>query len=294
MAQPLWIAAAAFATILLGTSAPLAQPNSSTVDYIVISPDYACTRVSPGGIDEHTAQFTANGWNRGPNAVAEDQGGDDIPLGPVAVEWAMPDTAFDANSGENALTESPNGDYGNGWDVTARAAPSFDLTSAASASLEFYHHYELENGFDFAYVQVNAGSGWTNLATYNGTLGSFGVFQPVSLNLASYLGQTIQIRFRVDTDFSVTRDGWVVDDVIVRVDGTPVFSDDLESGLGNWVISAQWGLTVPGGLAGLGTITANGIFKSGGITGTTFVRAIYDGTIEDQATVDVYPPDWVP
>ena len=60
------------------------------------------------------------------------------------------------------------------------------------------------------------------------------------------------------------------------------------------MINSQWGVTIPGSINSLGTITQDGLFKAGGLTGTTFVRAIYDGTIEATATVDVYPPDWVP
>lgn len=295
MVRQLRFLGAALAVLPFLPAVSAAQPNSTTVDYIVVSPSYECTRVSPGGIDEHSAGFSAFGFNRGPNAVAENQGGDDIALGPVTVEWAMPDSVFDAHSGQAALTDSPSGPYGNNWNVTATANPSFSLVGVSSASVEFWHHYELENGFDYAYVEVNAGSGWNVVSTFNGTLGDLGIFTFRSINLASYVGQTIQLRFRLDTDISVVRDGWVIDDVVVRADGAPVFSDDFESGLGNWTVSpSSWGLSGVTGLAQLGSISPEGKFTAGGVTGSTFVRAIYDGTLEATADVDVYPPDWVP
>ncbi len=290
----LWLAVAAIAAIRLIPSAAVAQTNSTTVDYLVVTPSYECTRVSPGGVGPHTAQFTAIGWNNGPNAVDQSQSGDDINLGPVTVTWESGASAYDAHSGQSALTESPSGVYGDNWNVTATTTASFDLSGASLASLEFWHHYDLENGYDYGYVEVNAGSGWVVLDTYNGTLGGLADFQYQWLNLGAYTGQTIQIRFRVDTDGSVVRDGWVIDDIVLRKDSTDLLNDDLESGLGNWAISSQWGLSLPGGGAQLGTIDANGLFTAGGATGTTFVKAVHGGTVEATATVDVYPPDWVP
>ena len=294
MARKSWLLSAALAVTQLFPSVSAAQPNSTTVDYLVVSPDYACTRITPGGTPQWTAQFTAIGWSAGPNAVLQDQGGDDFSLGAVPVEWATPESIYDAHSGLFALTESPNGNYGNQWNVRAQVAQSFDLSAAGSASLELWHHYELENNFDFGYIEVNSGSGWTAVRTYDGTLGSIADFHFVSVDLAPYLGQTIDVRFRVSTDGSVTRDGWVIDDVLLRIDAASVFADDMESGLGNWSISSQWGLTLPGGVNQLGSIDENGLFTAGGQTGSTFVRAIYDGSIEATAAVDVYPPDWVP
>lgn len=284
----------ALAALPLLPAASAAQ-NSTTVDYIVVTPSYECVRISPGGLDEHSAGFAAYGFNRGPNAVAENQGGDDIALGPVTVTWAMPDSVYDAHSGTKGLTDSPEGVYGNNWNVAATKTTSVSLAGASSASLEFWHHYDLESGWDFGYVEINAGSGWTAVSSFTGTLGSIGDFTFRNVNLSSYLGQTIQIRFRLQTDGSQVRDGWVIDDVVVRKDGVPVFSDDFESGLGNWTVPVgSWGLSGVSGLAQLGTISPEGKFTAGGITGTTMIRAIYNGTLEATADIDVYPPSWVP
>ena len=272
-----------------------AAQNSTAVDYIVVSPSYECTRITPGGIDEHSAAFSALGFNRGPNAVAENQGGDDISLGPVTVVWAMPDSIYDAHSGTKGMTDSPDGPYGNNWNYAATLTSPVSLVGAASASLEFWHHYDLENGWDHGYVEVNSGAGWNQVASFTGTLGSLGDFTQHTISLAAYVGQSIQVRFRIQTDGTVVRDGWVLDDVIVRTNGTPVFTDDFEAGLGNWTLPpGAWGVSGVSGLAQLGTISSEGKFTAGGITGSTFVRAIYAGTLEATANVDVYPPDWVP
>ncbi|MBZ0266821.1 immune inhibitor A [bacterium] len=295
MVRQLRFLGAALAVLPLLPAVSAAQPNSTTVDYIVVTPDYECVRISPGGLDEHSASFTALGFNRGPNAVAENQGGDDISLGPVTVTWAMPDSVFDAHSGQKALTESPDGPYGNNWNVAATVTSSISLVGAASASVEFWHHYDLESGWDFGYVEVNSGAGWNVLSNFSGTLGGLGDFTFQSINLTSYLGQTIQLRFRMTSDGSITRDGWVIDDVVVRKDGVPAFSDDFESGLGAWTLPVgSWGLSGVSGLAQLGTISPAGKFTAGGITGSTFVRAIHNGTLEATADIDVYPPSWVP
>ncbi len=294
MTRKSWFAAAAVAVVHLFPCIVTAQTNSTTVDYLVVTPGFECTRITPGGIDEHTAQFIATGWNSGPNAVAQSQSGDDINLGSVPVTWGVGNSVFDSRSGQHALTESPSGTYGNNWVVTATTTAPIDLSGAGLASLEFWHHHSIEANFDFALVQINAGSGWATVAAYNGEAGAIGDFQYSWINLADYVGQTIQVRFRVGTNSSVTFDGWVIDDVVVRKDSTVMLEDDFESGLGNWTISAEWGLTIPGAANDYGSISPGGLFTAGTQTGSTFVRALYGETIEATALVDVYPPDWVP
>ncbi|GAH63395.1 unnamed protein product, partial [marine sediment metagenome] len=59
--------------------------------------------------------------------------------------------------------------YGNGWkDYLQR---SFDLTEATgTVTLSFRHRYDMESGYDYAYVEVssNEGTSWDELKTYTG------------------------------------------------------------------------------------------------------------------------------
>jgi hypothetical protein len=53
-----------------------------------------------------------------------------------------------------ALVDSPHDSYENFVDASAEIGQPVDLTSAAAPELTFYHRYSLENGYDFAYVEV--------------------------------------------------------------------------------------------------------------------------------------------
>jgi len=287
-------AVAAGLPVLLASIPAVAQTGSTHVDYLFVSPTSACTRISGGGIGPHTAQFSVEAWNAGPNAIKENRTGDDFALGVVPVEWATADTVFDAHSGLYALTESPDGPYGNNWNVVATVTQSIDLTGAQAATLEFWHRYEFVGNFDFGYVEVMSSTGWSIVLAVNGTLGEPDEFRPVTIDLAPFLGDTILFRFRVHTDLGNVGDGWSIDDVVVSVDDVDVFADDFESGLGNWAISSQWGLTIPTGLEQVGAIDQNGLFTASDQTGASYIRAIYDGTVVGRADVDVYAPDWVP
>jgi hypothetical protein len=98
--------------------------------------------------------------------------------------------------------------------------------------LTFDADWDLEDGFDYAYVQVSTDGGEsyetiTCSDQVDGPLGSAfnstsGGFLPESCDLSAFAGQTVVIAFRMVTDASVHFGGFWVDDV--AVDGT-VLSD---------------------------------------------------------------------
>ena len=53
-----------------------------------------------------------------------------------------------------------------------------------------------------------------------------------------------RIRFRLETDGSVTRDGWHLDDIVIRAVGLEVFPDIFADGFESGDTSA-WSTTVP-------------------------------------------------
>lgn len=123
--------------------------------------------------------------------------------------WAA---ASPGATGSLSLQDSPGGNYGNNWDTYVQT--TVDLTGYDQARLIFTHRYEIENGYDFAYVQVSSdGNIWTTLATYTDTLGTW---QSDTLDISSVVGGVAFLRFRLVTDYSVTYDGWYVDDVRVE------------------------------------------------------------------------------
>ncbi len=130
-----------------------------------------------------------------------------------------PGAAF---SGENVWATNLAGDYPSGVDA-ALISPEIDLSGLTSANLQFAHWYSIEMNWDFGYVEISTDGGetWETLAEY--TSPGYGG-EPVGwevpiISLDDYVGGTVQIRFRLQTDSSVTYAGWYIDDVVVA--GTP-------------------------------------------------------------------------
>jgi hypothetical protein len=131
--------------------------------------------------------------------------------------WAISDEA--AHSPSHAWTDSPGGDYGNGWNDSL-ISPAIDLTDYTDTVLSFWHTYDLEvfNGqaYDFGYVEysTDGGANWATAATFTGT-NPLWIWQEIPLPALDGLAAA-QIRFRLQTDATVGRDGWHVDDVVVN------------------------------------------------------------------------------
>jgi hypothetical protein len=144
---------------------------------------------------------------------------------------------------------------------------SFDLSDVGQATLSYWTWYDIESGWDYAYLQVSAdgGSTWEILETpsgvstnpngnsfgwaYTGSSGDGETPQWIQeqVDLSDYAGQQIQIRFEYITDDAVNRPGFVLDDVTIpEID----YSVDFESGDGGWepagfmrhpnVLSQRW------------------------------------------------------
>jgi immune inhibitor A len=134
---------------------------------------------------------------------------------------------------------------------------SFDLSKVSQATLKYWAWYDLEKEWDYGYVMVSTDEGktWTPLATPdsvtanpngnnygNGFTGVSGPPNPPeggqptwvqeSVDLSSYAGQVILLRFAAVTDTVLNRPGLVVDDIEIPEIG---FKDDVESGNGEWV-----------------------------------------------------------
>ncbi|MEM8963844.1 MAG: M14 family zinc carboxypeptidase [Acidobacteriota bacterium] len=141
-------------------------------------------------------------------------------------------TSETANSPTRAWSDSPGGNYENNIDISLMS-PVLDLTDYTNLELEFWHNYDLENGFDFGFVELstNGGTTWQTLASYTDTSDWQSVSLPLDLSDAPT--NQIRLRFRLDSDFTETRDGWYVDDIVIRGIGPsapPIFVDGFESG----------------------------------------------------------------
>lgn len=151
---------------------------------------------------------------------------------------------------------------GTGSEIDHSMITRLDLTGKASASLSYDIWYNIEKDWDGGFVQVSEdGTHWASLKTSHmtddfknpeaypsiadslpGYTGSSNGWIPENIDLSSYAGKNIYLRFRYATDWSTELDGMFVDNVVVTADGTSILSEDAENGFGtftsdDWVIS---------------------------------------------------------
>ena len=128
-------------------------------------------------------------------------------------------TSSQSHSPANSLTDSPYGEYNDQSATSATLNGTYQATT-----LSFWHRYDIEDGYDYGRVQVSPnGGGWNTLISFDGLQSSW---EHVELDLSSYAGQDLRFRFILETDYSVTEDGWYIDDVMLTGAG----SDNLAPG----------------------------------------------------------------
>ncbi len=133
-----------------------------------------------------------------------------------------------------------------------------DLTGLDQATLRYQLWYDIEELWDYAYVEVSTDGGetWEILETDRTTTenpqgNAYGpgytgksdepraAWVLEEVDLSEYAGQPIQIRFEYVTDAAVTMPGMFIDDVEIPEAG---YFNDFESGPGQW-LSEGWLLT---------------------------------------------------
>lgn len=138
--------------------------------------------------------------------------------------WAL--TASKSSSPTHSLTDSPGGDYANYALTTTTLANSIDLTGHSQASLSFDLWCDTESGYDYLYVEAsgNGGSSWTQVGAYDGTSISW---TNEFIDLTSFAGSSaLKVRFTLDSDSYITRDGVYIDNVAIFGDPTLTGVDD--------------------------------------------------------------------
>jgi hypothetical protein len=174
-------------------------------------------------------------------------------------DWGT--TTADSVSGSTAITDSPLGDYVPNSVAQIDLAHSVDLAGTVSPVLSFWKKVEELDTADYGrvYLSINGGITWNVLQTF---ANDYGVnWEHIVIDLSGYQGQLVKIRFELtsDTDTSIFN-GVIIDDVEIREAytgslGYP-FSDDFESGLGNWMLSGgDWGTTTTDSVSGATSIT---------------------------------------
>ncbi len=141
-------------------------------------------------------------------------------------------------------------------DSDATLTHDFDLSGVKNATLTFWTWYDLEDDFDYAYVETStdAGKTWAiqegrYSVTTNPNGNSFGPgytgvsgggrspeWVQESIDLSAYAGQQIQVRFQYITDDAANEPGILLDDISIPEIN---YSTDVEDGDGGWV-SQGW------------------------------------------------------
>ncbi len=146
-----------------------------------------------------------------------------------------------------------------GDDSDATLTRAFDLRSVKSATLAFSAWYDVEDGWDYAYVAVSTdggakwqlqrgkyttdknpvgnafGPGWTGISGG----GNAPRWVQEQVDLTAFAGKQILLRFEYVTDDAVNGPGFMLDDVAVP---ELSYSDGGENGAGGWD-AAGWVLT---------------------------------------------------
>jgi len=132
----------------------------------------------------------------------------------------------------------------------------------ANSALDFKTKFDIENGWDYGYVQVstNGGTSWTNIpGTFtttadpnggaggglgnagNGITGTQSTLASAHFDLSAYAGQAVKIRFYYVCDWNTygnsgtpATSGWHIDDVAVGPTGSPIFTDDFSTMKPDW------------------------------------------------------------
>jgi immune inhibitor A len=217
-------------------------------DPMVASGRYGYTEIDPPSFDIETT-YRESDYPVSESATVHQYGTDYVELGgerPLVFRFTgstqigLVDTA--AHSGRY-FWWSNRGD-----DSDMMLTRAFDLSDVGEATLEFWTWYDLEEDWDYAYVEASTDGGetWEILRTpsgtptnpngnsfgwaYTGRSGGGDVAEWIQerVDLSAYTGQEVLIRFEYITDDAVNRPGFVLDDVAIPEAG--YFSDFEKDG----------------------------------------------------------------
>ncbi|MDY0163065.1 immune inhibitor A domain-containing protein [Desulfobotulus sp.] len=156
------------------------------------------------------------------DAEDEDTFTQDWSLSGSGKSWGRVPVAYEGGEPTDyAYTDSPSGNYNNNSD-TRLTSRVLDLSGVSSATLQFRQWYDIEprhwlwgTWYDWGAVEIstNGGSSWTRIARF---AGSSGGWVNATYDLSAHLpSSNFRIRFRLQSDGSVVRDGWYIDDISI-------------------------------------------------------------------------------
>jgi len=130
-----------------------------------------------------------------------------------------------SSSPTHSWSDSPNGDYANNINVSLHS-DIISIIGAQNIEISFNHLCQTEAGFDFGNVEVKFDdSNWQKILSCDGET----TWKHDELSLVVPANsQALRVRFRLNSDGFITEDGWLIDDINVKVSGKPclgIFDD---------------------------------------------------------------------
>lgn len=196
--------------------------------------------------------------------------GDPLPYTPQYFQFTnekMSTITMEGSEWSGVLPNSGSNEWYSGADAWCwrSFSQTFDIPSTG-ATLNFYTHYDIEDYWDFGYVEVldmDTGE-WYTLEDLNGntmSLDPYGQdnpnvpdgrepsdylaagrwhaftghsngYIPIQMDLTPFAGHSIELHFRLWQDGAFTYQNMFVDDISIPEIG---FSDDVEAGEGDWI-----------------------------------------------------------
>lgn len=155
--------------------------------------------------------------------------------------WGISTT--DYVSSPSSITDSPNGNYNDNLNKKLTLNNAIDLSTAISATLNFWTKWDIEARYDYAQILASVnGNTWTALCgkytkpgsssqdfenpVYDGQQVSW-VKEEISLN--DYIGGSLYLQFKLVSDQAVTYDGFYFDDLSVNVISSTVDVHEKEN-----------------------------------------------------------------
>jgi subtilisin family serine protease len=127
--------------------------------------------------------------------------------------WAR--TSEAAEAGSFSIADSPGVSYLDGSNTWIQKVTPLNLSGRSGCAIDYMLRLDTEEEFDFLEVEGSGDSAaWTSLGGWSGSTG--GAFFPVRDDLSAFDGQAnAYLRFRLESDASVTGDGAHIDELAV-------------------------------------------------------------------------------
>jgi immune inhibitor A len=216
---------------------------------------------TPGYMDPYSKLFL--GWLNY-STVEWNSGTTQVTLGPAGDNNGPKAQAVVVNLPPQTQTTSYNTPYagsyewwgGSADDLNTTLARTLDLTGTTSASITAKAWYDIEEDYDYLYAEVstNGGSSWTALGNPGIDAGETGIdgssngaWVDLTYDLSAYAGQTVQFRYRYQTDGGVHLAGAFLDNVSLVKGSATAWTDDAET------LAAEW--TARGWTRSTGSVT---------------------------------------